>query len=99
MIRLLLEFIVPLLLPTALYALWVAWHGRRAAAANAEATRTWNNAPWLWLAGIGVVLAVAAAFGTGLGRGDRGDIGGTYVPPRVIDGKVVPGHVDPAKPK
>ncbi|MBL8698469.1 MAG: hypothetical protein JNK67_08855 [Alphaproteobacteria bacterium] len=98
MIRLLVEFVVPLLLPTALYGLWVAWASRRAAAANEEATATWRNAPWLLLGGLGIALAIVAVIGSGLGNGG-GDIRGTYVPPKVVDGKVVPGHVDPAKPK
>lgn len=95
MIRLLIEFIVPLLLPTALYGLWVAWSRRRDAAGGTGVPADWRTAPWIWLVGTGMALALAAAIGTGLGT-NQGDIKGTYVPPRVIDGKVVPGHVDPA---
>lgn len=98
MIRLLIEFIVPLMLPTALYGLWVAWSQRRGVTTSGAAAPGWRGAPWIWLVGIGIALAVAAAIGTGLGS-NQGDIKGTYVPPRVIDGKVVPGHVDPATPR
>jgi hypothetical protein len=34
------------------------------------------------------------AIGLGMSR-SLGGIGGTYVAPRVIDGRIVPGHVDP----
>lgn len=95
MIRVLLEFAVPLLLPTVLYGIWLAWARRRASTTGAAMPPGWRNAPWLVLAAIGTVLAVAAAVGSGLGRGTQ-DITGTYVPPRVIDGKVVPGHIEPA---
>ena len=99
MIRLLIEFLLPLLAPTILYAFWLAWQqGRRPAveAGDADpAAPSWHDAPWIWLGGIGIALVAGVALTLGLSR-SLGEAGGTYVPPRVIDGRVVPGHVDPA---
>jgi hypothetical protein len=98
MIRLLLEFLLPLLAPTLLYGFWLAWRrGRQPAAEEGDAApapASWGDAPWIWLGGIGVVLVAVVAIVLGQGR-SLGDAGGIYVAPRVIDGQVVPGHVDP----
>ena len=104
MIRLLVEFLLPLIAPSLLYAIWLGWSRRRQAQAEAEpqdgasppapALRGWREAPWLWLALMGVVAMLAVAVTLGFSR-SLGD-GGTYVAPRVVDGKVVPGHLAPA---
>lgn len=94
MIRVLLTYIVPLLLPTALYFLWL-WlmqrgSGPGAAAAKAAAERP---VPWAWLALAGLVLVGATLFAIGLSGGNPP--GGVYQPPRVEGGQIVPGHVEP----
>lgn len=99
MIRLLIEFLLPLLAPTILYAFWLAWQQGRQPPAEAgepaQPVRSWRDAPWIWLGGIGIVLVAGVALTLGLSR-SLGEAGGTYVSPRVIDGRVVPGHVEPA---
>jgi hypothetical protein len=90
--RLVLTIVLPLLLPTALYALWMVSLGRPEAAQTAAA---WRALPWGWLvtAGVGltaVVLVIMAEF--------SGSRSGTYVAPHVENGVVVPGHVVPARP-
>ncbi len=106
MIRLLAEFLLPLLAPTIAYAAWRAIAARRAAApvdgepgdgerGDAPAATPWREAPWTWLGGIGIVLVVVVAATLGLTR-SLGDIGGgTYVAPRSVDGRIVPGHLEP----
>ncbi|HXP31711.1 MAG TPA: DUF6111 family protein [Stellaceae bacterium] len=91
MTRVVLTVIVPLLLPTAIYLLWVVSVRR----ARPAAAMTWQGLPWLWLVLAGIVLAAAALLVL-VAFGRQG--GGTYVPPHVEDGRIVPGHVLPSAP-
>ncbi len=80
-----LTIIVPLLLPTALYVAWRLWFGR---------TLQFPTS-WMWLAAAGLILAALTLVAVSLDFG--GPRSGNYVPPYLDDdGKVVPGHVDPA---
>jgi hypothetical protein len=89
MIRILLEFLLPLVLPTLVYAGWMALEKRRAERLGK------GEAPWVWLSLAGVVLAALLLFGLALMR-DTGNAKGQYVPPRMEkDGRIVPGHVEP----
>jgi hypothetical protein len=94
--RILLEFVLPLVLPTALYLLWLRAERHRIERQGHGEKPRWQDAPYLWLALMGVMLAlavlVALHFAGGMGKD------GVYVPPRVIDGEVVPGHVEPRPP-
>lgn len=88
MIRAFITIILPLLLPTFLYFLWVL--ALRRVAAGAAPT---PEIPWLWLALIGIaaaaiVLLLVARYGGSAGLGH-------YVPPHAVDGKIVPGHLEP----
>jgi hypothetical protein len=83
--RVFLTIIVPLLLPTALYAAWRALAGKQI---NVPAV-------WLWLAVAGLVLASAMLVFVSVDFGEPKE--GVYVPPRVMpDGTVVPGHIETA---
>jgi hypothetical protein len=98
MIRLLIEFLLPLLAPTLVYSLWLSWEKRRAESVPEGAQApTMRDAPWIWLGalGIGLVLVVAIAMSMTRSLGDVG--AGDYVPPRNVDGRVVPGHLEPPK--
>jgi len=90
MIRILLTIVLPLLLPTLLYLLWLA-ASRRAAFAMPV---PWRDMPWVWLAAAGIVLAALLLFFINVRVGSQG----AYVPPKYIDGRIVPGHVVPAEP-
>ena len=97
MIRVLLELVVPLLLPTAAYAGWLAFDRRRVAELGAGAPRIWADAPWPWLIGLGLLLVGAITLALAFTEGE--DIRGVHVPPRLEGGKVVPGHVDSPPPR
>lgn len=86
--RFILTIVLPLLLPTALYLLWATSAGR----AELAGAAAWRSLPWAWLIVAGVALAVAVLF-TLVETSGRRD--GTYVPPHLVGGRIVPGHVVP----
>ena len=100
MIRLLVEFLLPLLAPTFVYSLWLAWEKRRVDALGPDAgaaAPSFREAPWVWLGAIGIVFVLVVAITMSMTR-SLGDVrGGDYVAPRNVDGRVVPGHLEPAK--
>ena len=87
--RVLLTIVLPLLLPTAVYLMWVMTLG----APHDGAAMVWTTVPWVWLAGAGavllavVLLVVSVRFGT--------PQGGVYVAPRYVNGHIVQGHIEP----
>jgi hypothetical protein len=86
MLRVILEVLLPLLLPTALYFLWIV-------SLRPRAPVDWTSLPWLWLAGAGALFVATALFlaATDFGRREEG----VYVPPRWVGGRIVPGHIEP----
>jgi hypothetical protein len=89
MLRVGLTIVVPLILPTGVYMLWIAvLGGRREGAAGA-----WISVPWAWLAAAGaVLLAIVLLFVTvGFGTPQQGE----YVAPRWQNGHIIPGHIEP----
>lgn len=91
MIRVLLEELLPLLLPTLVYLLWWAFFGRQRRTVTGE-TKPWYDGPWFWLILAGVGLSGAMLFYTAMHTG--GAPTGTFVAPRYQDGRVIPGHID-----
>lgn len=82
MIRILLTYILPLLVPTAIYFLWLRFAG----------TAPEREHPWPWLIGAGVLLAAIVLAGLAL-LGGTPD--GIYEPAHLEDGKLVPGRIHP----
>lgn len=97
MARILLQYVLPILLPSLVYLAWLVYENRRIAQGGAGTMRRWEDGPWAWLVGGGVVIAVLGAIGVAAlsGRGKEG----TYVPPYLEDGRIVPGHLEPPRPK
>jgi uncharacterized protein DUF6111 len=91
MLREIATLVVPLLLPTVLYLLWL----RAMRWSEAGGASSWSGMPWVWLAASGVALAALVLFVVTVHFGTSAP--GTYVPPHVEDGRIVPGHIDPAK--
>ncbi|KJV08647.1 hypothetical protein VZ95_16450 [Elstera litoralis] len=88
MIRLLLTFVVPLLLPFIVYAVW-GWLRRRQAVARGEPMPDLKGPPVVWLGIVGIGLVILVLGGLSLQRG-QGTLG-SYAPPHVENGRIVPG--------
>ena len=85
--RIFLQAVLPFLLPTAVFVLWVVFSQRPDH--GASVVERIARGPWFWIVVVGFVL-----FAAGLGwMAQEGDApGGTYVPPHMEDGRIVPGH-------
>ena len=91
MIRIVIENILLLLLPTAMYVAYVLLTRKRDGEDKGKKPGVLDDAPLLWLfsAGVAMVIVVLVIFGkTDGGRPDQG-----YVPPSFEDGKVKPGQM------
>ena len=89
MTRILIQYLLPLLLPTLLFFAW-SMLTRRRRAANAPDAEV-RDTPWLWLAIAGVVLLGASLVTVALTSGSEPT--GTYQSPRYEDGRIIPGRV------
>ncbi|MCW0236618.1 MAG: DUF6111 family protein [Ferrovibrio sp.] len=79
----LIVHLLPLLLPFALYGLYI-WHVKRSGKDGPEVT------PWFWLAAIGLVLMILSFLVYGVFfEPPPGD----YAPARFEDGRIVPGRI------
>ncbi len=87
MTRIALTIVVPLLVPSVLYLLWVCATGRWAAGGGLTAL------PWPWLLASGVILTALTLIVVSVHYGNSPQ--GAYVPPRIEGDRVVPGHVVP----
>ncbi|MDX2260025.1 MAG: DUF6111 family protein [Hyphomicrobiaceae bacterium] len=92
MIRVVIENILLLLLPTLLYISFMILSGRAARKGGS----VWDDAPLvgLFVAGVALVVAVVATFGTYSG----GAPGQAYKPPSFEGGRIDPGGVKPIEP-
>ena len=91
MLRVFFTIVLPLLLPTAVYLVWMRlahWSQQ-----GEGGKMRWAALPWLWLAGAGALLLALVLFVVTVHFGTSTP--GTYVPPRWEGGKIVPGHVEP----
>jgi Family of unknown function (DUF6111) len=92
MLREVLTLVVPLLLPTALYLVWL----RAMRWSEAGGAVWWRGMPWVWLAVTGVALTTLVLFVVTVHFGTAKP--GTYVPPHFEGGRIVPGHIAPGRP-
>ena len=87
MIRIVLEYLLPLLLPT---LVWLAWAWLMRHARQKGNHDWWQEGPWFWLVVAGFVALVAVLGMTAVtGTGKPGQ---TYEAPYLKDGQVVPGQ-------
>lgn len=91
MMHKLLSFVLPLLAPTIGYFIYVVLKQRRAAeVAAGHPIEGWRGWPWVSLLTWGLGLAIVATFALSHLTSDPDR--GTYVPPHMEDGKLVPGE-------
>jgi hypothetical protein len=83
MLRIVLFYILPFLLP------FIGFFTYRYLVTDGRSLL--QNTPWLILCIAGLALLIASLFTLALTGG--WDTGGAYVPPRVEDGRIVPGEV------
>jgi hypothetical protein len=88
--RVFFTIVVPLLLPTLLYMVYLFFVRPRFVGPQGQTQE--SPIPWLWLAAIGGVLAVATFFA--VAELDGAPPGSRYEPARVIDGEIEPGHFE-----
>ncbi|MFA5123283.1 DUF6111 family protein [Zavarzinia sp.] len=87
--RIVLLYAAAIVLPFAAYLFWLrfeAWRERLPAASR--------PLPWVPLLAVGLLLVIVVTLGEAFLGGDTA--GGTYVPARVEDGKLIPGHIEAA---
>jgi hypothetical protein len=83
----LIEIVLPLVLPTLIYFGYVLFARRNAGGAAPEM-------PWPWLVGAGAILLGVTFLALALfGGASPTEV---YVPPKIINGQVQPGHFEPA---
>jgi len=87
MIRIFFEYVFPLVLPTAVYAAWIAY-ARSQHQGTPEELPALKKGPLFWCALGGFALMMAALVTTALMTG--APPGSAYQPPRLEGGKVVP---------
>ena len=89
MLRVILTIVVPLVLPTVVYMLWM----RSVRGDGTGEPARWRGLPWIWLAGAGVVLLALVLFVVTVHFGTSRP--GVYVPPRYEGGHLIPPHIEP----
>ncbi|MBK8906441.1 MAG: hypothetical protein IPM60_00595 [Rhodospirillales bacterium] len=85
MTRVLLQYLLPLILPTLLYLGW-AWLNQRGSPGGA--VERLREGPWFWLVLAGVALMAAALVATALTSGV--EPGTRIIAPKYQDGRVIP---------
>ena len=84
MIRILLTYVVPLIVPAVIYFLWLRFRGGARE----------REHPWPWLIGAGILLTAIVLAGFALLSGTPD---GIYEPAHLEDGKLVPGRFRPVQ--
>jgi heme A synthase len=84
-----LSIAIPILTPMALYMAWISAAQWRARTRGLPEMPQYGDAPWTMLAAAGIALLAITLGATALLSGD--DPRTAYQPPRIIDGKIIPG--------
>jgi len=89
MTRILLTYLVPFLLPIAIYAVWVWYRTGYAARHGGEAPK-FEQGPWPILLFTGALLTFGVMGIIALNQGESA--GAAYEPARIENGRIVPGQ-------
>ena len=90
--RMLLNYLLPIVLPFAIYGIWLTYARFRARMAGHDGVPEWRDAPWTW-------LIIACTVLVSLSLASLAFIGGSpidqkYIPPQYIDGVIVPSRME-----
>ena len=91
MLRTTLFHIVLLLAPAILYFLYLVI-SRKVRLSRSETAKTLRKLPWAWLLFIGIGLMAISLVFLIINTGENRD--GTYSPPRLENGEIIPATVD-----
>ncbi|MCH8113404.1 MAG: hypothetical protein IH905_15855 [Proteobacteria bacterium] len=89
MLRRVLAFL-PFVAPFVIYGIYFLMMRRRALAGGGTAPSL-SEAPWMWLVIVGFVLLAVSLVVFAIYDGS--DVGGSYIPSRFEDGRIVPGEI------
>jgi len=97
--RVFLTIVLPLLTPSLLYIAWLFLRARTASAQGdgtdaSAVARLGDNVPWLTLVLSGAVLAIGVTTTLYVVQ-PAGDPDSVYTPPRMEDGRILPGEMRP----
>ena len=96
MIRVFLLILLPIMIPTLAYMGWVFMQRRKAKAAGVpEDAPTIQEAPWGLLITLSAAMLIVGIV-IFLFIDNRSDLGSVYIPPKIEDGRIVPGQYVPA---
>ncbi len=95
MTRIVFTYLVPFLLPIAIYAGWVWYRTGYVARHGGEAPK-FEQGPWPLLLFVGAVLAFAVMGTVAMMQGETA--GSAYRPAHIEDGRIVPGQLGPSEP-
>jgi hypothetical protein len=93
--RPLVQVLLPLIAPTLLFLAYAWYMRRRAVALGHPEPPPWTQGPWGWLILAGALLSAGSLVAL---FGDAQHESGRYTPAKAVDGRIVPGHVDPSAP-
>lgn len=89
--RVVFLWILPIVFPLLILIGWMAYHRLRARN-SARPMPTLGQAPWLWMAAVTLLTVAAGVILIDSRSGEPP--GGTYVPPQIKDGQIIPGHIE-----
>ncbi len=86
--RVILFYILPLLLPLALYLIWASTNRQKTEPGDSHALA---EGPGFWLVIAGFSLMIGGLIY--LAAADRGHLGNVYTPSVIENGRIVPGNI------
>lgn len=94
MLRTILTILVPFLTPFLCYYVWVWFQNRKKEREETgEPLQAWQTFPWAKLIISGSVLAIGALVFLFMQKDPLPE--GRWVPAKIVDGEIVPGHFEP----
>jgi len=91
MVRTLITYVIPFLLPILAYLVWV-WYRVRYAKRHGGKAPALEQGPWPLLLFLGTILVLGVMGTTALMRGSPA--GSSYTPPKLENGRVIPGRLE-----